>query len=133
MDEEFEDLMKAGAKLYQVSDFNGAIESYSRASLIKPLDPRPKFNLALARTRKRAYREAFAEVNSAIMLMKEGDGVPEAYYLRGLILEYLLRFADAVGSYTVALRADPFYEKAKKQREIAWGKVKMYGPGSIGN
>ena len=114
------ELHNAGNQLYKCSRFEEACECYRL--VLDHLNPdmlETLFNRALALTRLRRHYQALHDIDRVIELNAH---LAEAHYTRGLILEYLEDYDQAMAAYRQALTVDAKYEKARVQIDLAAGR-----------
>lgn len=92
-------------------NYKKAIESFSKAIELEPYHPVYRFNLARTYWLLKDKENALKEIDICIKLR---DNFPDAYYLKGLILENS-HLEEALNNYNLALERnfneDEFYKK----------------------
>ena len=109
------EIHNAGNDFYKKGDFINAIKCYFTALRIDPNMLETRFNLSLAFTRKGAYPYALEQINRYIEVNPKHE---EAFYTKGLILEYMYDYPQSAMCYLESYRLNPSYLKAKSQLEI---------------
>ena len=109
------EIHNAGNDFYKKGDFINAIKCYFTALRIDPNMLETRFNLSLAFTRKGAYPYALEQINRYI---EKNPKHEEAFYTKGLILEYMYDYPQSAMCYLESYRLNPSYLKAKSQMEI---------------
>lgn len=122
-----------GNEFYRKGEYEAAVFYYTKTIELNPNYVGSYFNRALAYARLEKYDKALIDLEKLVSLLEEmktsrrfRQMLPEAYYTRGLVLEYLKRPTEAVESYTIALACNPSYIKALSERGICYARQGNY-------
>jgi tetratricopeptide (TPR) repeat protein len=89
---------------FVMKQYDRAAEHFSRASQLRPMDPKPLINWGAVLNRQGEFQKAADVLKKA--LTRDGNAV-EAYYNLGIAYRGLNQMAMAVDSYKEALRINP--------------------------
>jgi tetratricopeptide (TPR) repeat protein len=89
---------------FVMKQYDQAVAHFTRASQLRPMDPKPLINLGAVLNRQGEYQKAADVLKKA--LTRDGKAV-EAYYNLGIAYRGLNQMAMAVDSYKEALKINP--------------------------
>jgi len=106
-----------GIAKYDMQDFKGAVEDYSKAISLNKKYPGAYYNRAIAFFNVQNFQESLKDYNKAIEL---NPSSAKSFMGRGIIkMDVLHDFNGAIEDYTEALRINPDFAQAYYNRGLA--------------
>ena len=93
-----------GAAYFGKSDFKAAIDVYKRAISLRPVDPRPHFNLGEVLYSSGDFRTAGLEYRKTLELAPSQPNAPQAHQFVALCLYNQKRLDEAIAEYKIAIQ-----------------------------
>lgn len=112
-----EQLNRQANRLYTAGDFNGALDLYRRAEVLRPDLPALNYNTGNVLNRQGDYQRAIDEEKQATHTT-DADLQADAYYSTGDNDVRLNQLREAADAYKSALRANPSDQDAKYNLEV---------------
>ncbi len=112
-----------GNQKYDLGDYQGAIDAYSRVIRLKPDDAKAYYNRGNAKYDLGQHLEAITDYDTAIRLNPDDA---KAYLNRGLAKANLGQRAEAITDYDTAIRLKPDYANAYYNRGNAKDALGQY-------
>ena len=123
VDNQFARLMNVGKNYYEQGNGEKAIEAFSKAAALQPVQPDVRMNLANASLLAGNAEDAITHAQEALRLEPDSPG---AHYVMGCAYLRLSRFEDAVKELQISKQMDPLVNAVSFQLGRAyqgWGKL----------